>query len=154
MHKVFLTGKCIADAEMRYTPGGTAVSNVRVADEKYKSKSSTPDCPEGWRESYNEKGWTLSTIWRVTLWGKFAEAMSPLLVRGQYVTCSGEVQGEASEGHNNPRVWVDKNDSPRANFELTARELELVGFAPRDREEPVEESEPENEPMPSSEIPF
>ena len=126
-HKVTLIGNLGQDPEMRYTPSGTAVTSFSVATKTSVSKERTPECPDGWRESYNGRNWELTTWWRVTCWRKMAETVNQYVKKGQQVFVEGTVSGEAAEGSQNPRVWTGNDGVARASFELTAREIKFLG---------------------------
>ena len=126
LFKIELIGRLTKDAEMRYTPAGTAVTNLSIATSKVISKQSTPECPKGWKDSYNQKNWEVTTFWRVTVWGKQAEACNSYLSKGSLVYIEGEPNGEAENGVLNPRIWTDKDGQPRASWEVTARNVRFL----------------------------
>ncbi len=126
-HKVTIIGNLGGDPEMRYTPNGTAVTNFNVATSEKVSKEKVAVCPEGWKESYNGKGWTLTTWWRVTVWRKMAEVCNQFLSKGAQVYLEGEMSGDKVNGVKNPRVWTGNDGIPRASFEITARTVKFIG---------------------------
>ena len=126
-HKVTLLGNLGQDPEMRYTPSGTAVTNFSVATKTSVSKERTPECPDGWRDSYNGRNWELTTWWRVTAWRQLAETCNQFLAKGSQVYVEGVVNGPATNGSQNPRVWTGNDGVARASFELTARMVKFVG---------------------------
>ena len=126
-HKVVLIGNLGQDPEMRYTQGGTAVTNFSVATSTTVSKERVPECPDGWRESYNGKNWQLTTWWRVTAWRQLAETCNQFLSKGRQVYVEGEVNGTAVNGSQYPRVWTGNDGVPRASFEVTARTVRFIG---------------------------
>jgi single-strand DNA-binding protein len=126
-HKVVLIGNLGQDPEMRYTPSGTAVTSFSVATKTSISKERTPECPDGWKESYNGRNWELTTWWRVTAWRQLAETCNQFLQKGRQVYVEGEVNGTAVNGSQNPRVWTGQDGVPRASFEVTARLIKFVG---------------------------
>lgn len=125
--KVVLIGNLGQDPEMRYTPSGVAVTNFSVATKTSVSKERTPECPDGWRESYNGKAWELTTWWRVTAWRGLAETCNQFLSKGRQVYVEGEVRGTAVNGSQYPRVWTGNDGTPRASYEITARTVKFVG---------------------------
>lgn len=125
--KVTLIGNLGRDPEMRYTPSGTAVTNFSVATQKTVSKERTPECPNGWKESYNGKNWELTTWWRVAAWRQLAEMCNQFLTKGSQVYVEGEVNGTAVNGSQNPRVWTGNDGVPKASFEVTARTVRFLG---------------------------
>jgi single-strand DNA-binding protein len=126
-HKVTLIGNLGQDPEMRYTPSGTAVTNFSVATKTSVSKERTPQCPDGWKESYNGKNWELTTWWRVTAWRQLGEMCNQFLSKGRMVFVEGEIKGAAANGSQNPRVWTGNDGVPKASFEVTARTVKFLG---------------------------
>jgi single-strand DNA-binding protein len=112
---------------MRYTPDGVPVTNFSVATTTARSKARTPECPAGWKDSYNGKNWELTTWWRVTVWRDLAETVNQFVTKGMQVYIEGEVAGEAANGSLNPRVWTGNDGVARASFELTARMVRFLG---------------------------
>ena len=155
-HKVTIIGNLGQDPEMRYTAGGTAVTNFSVATTNNISKESTPECPNGWKESYNGRNWELTTWWRVAAWRQLGEICNQFLAKGRTVYVEGVVNGTATNGSQNPRVWTGNDGVARASFEITARVVKFLGG----RGERVEGAGPEapEEPPPGfveeNDIPF
>jgi single-strand DNA-binding protein len=129
--RVTLIGRVGQDPEMRYTPEGVAVTNFTLATGETISKNvpggGERPCPQGWKESYNGRNWELTTWWRVTCWRGLAETVNQYLSKGRQVFVEGRVQGEASEGRLNPRVWQANDGSWRASFEITAQTVKFLG---------------------------
>ena len=159
-HKVTILGNLGGDPEMRYTPGGTAVTNFNVATTTKVSKTRNGEavsCPNGWKESYNGKNWELTTWWRVTAWRQLAETCNQFLHKGSQVYVEGEVNGTAINGSQNPRVWTGNDGVAKASFEMTARLLKFVGSRGARSEGGTSYDEPEEPPpgfVEESEIPF
>jgi single-strand DNA-binding protein len=126
-HRVTLIGHVGQDPQMRYTPDGTPVTNISVATKTALSKETNPQCPNGWKESYNGKNWELTTWWRVTCWRKLAEIVNQYVTKGMQVFVEGEVRGDAQNGSQNPRVWTGNDGVAKASFELTARTIKMLG---------------------------
>ena len=126
-HKIVLIGRLGRDPEMRYTPGGAAVTNFSLATTSKLSKSSTSDCPNGWKESYDGKNWELTTWFRVTVWRNLAEAVNQYLEKGSQVFVEGELRGEACDGSQNPRIWTGNDGLAKASYEVTARTVKFLG---------------------------
>lgn len=79
INRVTLLGNLGADPELRYTQGGTAVLNIRIA---------TP-------ERFNGKDgqWTERTEWHnVVIWGKRGEALANILRKGSSVLVEGTLR--------------------------------------------------------------
>ena len=144
--RVTLIGHVGQEPQMRYTPDGTPVTSFSVATKTTLSKDRTPECPAGWKESYNGRNWELTTWWRVTAWRQLAETVNQYLSKGMQVFVEGEVRGEAKDGKQEPRVWTGNDGVPRASFELTARTVKFLGAragAEPTGEGPVGEAPPE-----------
>jgi single-strand DNA-binding protein len=152
-HRVTLIGHVGQDPQMRYTPDGTPVTNLSVATKTSVSKETNPQCPTGWKESYNGRAWELTTWWRVTCWRKLAEIVNQYVTKGMQVFVEGEVRGDAQNGSQNPRVWTGNDGVAKASFELTARMVKMLGArAEGGAEAPVGEPPPGG--FEEDEIPF
>lgn len=129
--RVTLIGRVGQDPQMRYTPDGTPVTDFRLATTETISKKlpngGERPCPNGWKESYNGKSWEVTTWWRVTCWRALAETVNAYLAKGRLVFVEGIVQGEASDGSINPRVWTGNDGAARASFELRADTVKFLG---------------------------
>ena len=88
INKIDLVGRAGKDAELKYTPGGTAVCGVSIATTKsYKKKGATE--------------YTKSTTWHnIKTFGKDAELMSSMIKKGDNVVIIG--------GNIENRSWDDK----------------------------------------------
>jgi single-strand DNA-binding protein len=112
---------------MRYTPDGTPVTSFSVATKQQISKETQPNCPQGWKESYNGRQWEITTWWRVSAWRKLGEIVNQYVQKGQLVYVEGEIRGDPQNGTQNPRVWTGNDGVARASFELTARTVKMLG---------------------------
>lgn len=100
MNKISATGRVVADAEVRFTPGGDAIANFRVAsDVGYGDKKTT--------------NWFYCQIW-----GKRGEAIAPHLLKGQQVTVFGTLQ---------LREWTNKEGAKQLSPDIRVDEIELQG---------------------------
>ena len=126
-HRVTLIGNVGRDPQMRYTPDGTPVTDFSVATTTTLSKETRPECPAGWKESYNGRNWELTIWWRVTCWRGLAETVNQYLTKGRQVYVEGEVSGTDENGVRNPRVWTGNDGVTRASFEITARTVKFLG---------------------------
>jgi single-strand DNA-binding protein len=105
INKVILVGNLGADPEIRYTSGGTAVANLRLAT----------------TETYTDKSGerTEKTEWhRVVLWGKTAETASQYLTKGKQIFVEGRIQ---------TREWQDKDGNKRFSTEIHASNMIMLG---------------------------
>ena len=128
--EIELVGRLTADPVMRLTSnGGIPVTTFTVATTKKLSKANTPACPDGWKDGYNGKAWELTKFFRVTCWRGLAETCDQYLSKGRMVFVKGEMNGEAENGIQNPRVWSGSDGSPRASYEITARVVRFLDAA-------------------------
>lgn len=105
VNKVILIGNLGADPEIRYTAGGQAVANFRLAtSENWTNK-------EGQREQRTE--WH-----RVVVWGKQAELCKEYLSKGRQVFVEGRLQ---------TRQWDDKDGNTRYTTEVVAQGVRFLG---------------------------
>lgn len=104
VNKVILIGNIGQDPELRYTQGGTAVCNLRIA---------TP-------ESYKDRDgqWVERTEWHsVVAWARLAEICGEYLRKGSRVYFEGSLQ---------TRKWEDRDGNPRQTTEVRAREMMML----------------------------
>lgn len=114
LNLVALTGRIGRDPEVRYTAGGTAVANTRLAvGKRRKSK-------DGERQD--------DTTW-VTLvfWDKLAELAAQYAPKGAQIAVRGELQ---------VRAWEDKEGQKRESTEVRVHDLTLLGGGKERSEEP------------------
>jgi len=107
--KTVIVGQVGKDAEMRYTPSGTAVTSFSIAvDRSYKDKSGEM---------------VKKTIWyRVQVWGKLAEICAKI-TKGEKLLVEGTLEPDENGG---PRVWNKQDGTPAASFELKANEIKFL----------------------------
>ena len=106
VNKAIIIGNLGRDAEVRYTPGGTAVANISVATtETWNDKTS------GQRQEKTE--WH-----RVAIWGKTAEAIGEYLTKGRQVYVEGRIE---------TRQWDDKDGQKRYTTEIRSDRVVLLG---------------------------
>ena len=131
VNKVILIGNAGADPELRYTPGGTAVSNFSIATN------------ESWIDSSGEK--QERTEWhRIVVWGRLAEICNQYLRKGSKVYIEGKLQ---------TRSWEGQDGQKRYTTEVVARDMQLLDSRSdmgRDIGYGGEESLPQNIPQPQT----
>jgi single-strand DNA-binding protein len=109
-HKVILVGNLGRDPEMRYTPGGQAVTTLSVATNRTWN-----------RDGEQQK----ETVWfRVTVWGRQAESVNQYLRKGRSILVEGRLNPDEN---GNPRVWTGNDGQARASFEVTAQTIKFLG---------------------------
>ena len=102
---ITVVGTLGRDAELAYTPQGSANLKFSMASDKGKG---------------DEK----RTRWfNVTVWGKQAEALQQYLTKGKIVAVSGDFD---------VREYKDKNGKDRYSLDINANTLQLVGGGDRD----------------------
>lgn len=132
---------------MRYTQDGVPVTNFSLATTEFVSKTGRDGderpCPAGWKESYNGKGYELTTWWRVTAWRGLAETVNKYVGKGRLLYIEGTMQGEANDGNLNPRVWTGNDGVARASFELRAESVKFLERGEGNGGAPTGEAPPE-----------
>jgi single-strand DNA-binding protein len=127
--EIELVGRLTADPMMRFTGNAVPVTTFTVATSKKLSKANTPSCPDGWKDGYGGKNWELTKFFRITCWRGLAETCNQFLAKGRMVFIKGELNGEATDGIQNPRVWSGSDGTPRASYEVTARVVRFLDAA-------------------------
>ncbi|HTM57487.1 MAG TPA: single-stranded DNA-binding protein [Candidatus Udaeobacter sp.] len=105
VNKVILIGNLGANPEMRFTQGGQAVANLRLATtEKWTDKSGQKQEATEWH--------------RVVVWGKQAEIVGQYLTKGRQVFIEGSIR---------TRQWQDQQGQKRFTTEIVARNVQMLG---------------------------
>src|SRR5438094_5078201 len=109
-NKVILLGNLTRDPEVRYTPKGTAVTEIGMAiNRTYTSENG---------EKHEE-----TTFVDVTLWGRTAEIAGEYLKKGRPVFIEGRLQLD---------TWEDKQSGQkRSKLKVVGENIQLLG-SPRD----------------------
>jgi single-strand DNA-binding protein len=103
VNKVILLGHLGGDAETRYTPQGTPVSNFTLATNRRWKDQQTGE----WKE---ETDWHRVVIWR-------AENLAPHLQKGKQIYVEGRLQ---------TRNWEDKDGNKRYTTEVIAEASSVI----------------------------
>ena len=104
VNKVILIGRLGKDPEMRFTPGGRAVTNFSMATNEY------------WTDQNGER--QERTEWhRIVTWGKLAENCAKLLGKGKQVYIEGRLQ---------TRSWDDRDGNKRYTTEIVANAMQIL----------------------------
>lgn len=110
MNHITITGILGRDAELRFTPGGTAVLNMSIAH--------TPRVKRGdqWEDG--------ETVWiDVAVWAAKAEAVAELnLAKGSVVLVAGQLEAES---------WTSREGDKRNKLKIRANEVCPVAKANR-----------------------
>lgn len=105
VNKVILIGNLGADPETRYTPGGSAVTNVRIATS------------EGWKDK-NTGEMQERTEWhRVVFFSRLAEIAAQYLRKGSKIFIEGSLR---------TNKWQDKDGNDRYTTEIIANEMHML----------------------------
>ena len=108
---IIVVGNVGKDAEMRYTPSGAAVSSFSVATNRQYTQANGEQVKE--------------TVWfRVSAWGKQAEVCHQFVKKGMKVLVEGRLTADNETG--GPRIWQDKDNNPRASYEVTAQTVRFL----------------------------
>lgn len=127
--KLIIAGNLGRDPEMRYAPSGNAVTNLSVAtNRKYTTKDG---------ELVKETTW-----FRVSVWGKAAEACNQYLKKGGAVLIEGRLNADKTTG--GPRTFTRQDGTMGTSFEVTATEVKFLGS---NGEHAVKAEDPEGDPM-------
>jgi len=98
-------GRLGADPEVRYTPNGSAVTNIRIAvGEQWKDKQTG--------EKQERTEWA-----RIVFFGRLAEVAGEYLKKGSQVYVAGRMK---------TRKWQDSNGVDRYTTEIVASEMQML----------------------------
>jgi single-strand DNA-binding protein len=110
VNKVILVGNLGADPDMRYTPSGQGVCELRVATS------------ESWNDKNGQRQERVE--WhRIVVWGKRAEVCSKYLSKGRQVYVEGRIQ---------TRTYDDKDGNKRYITEVIANDVQFLGGGNRE----------------------
>ena len=104
-NKVLLMGNLTKDPELRYTPQGVAVANLRMAvNRKYRTKD----------QELKEEVCFITAV----VWNKQAETCNQYLRKGSGVFVEGRLQS---------RNWEDNTGAKRSVIEVRAERVQFMG---------------------------
>jgi single-strand DNA-binding protein len=106
VNKVILVGNLGADPETRYTAGGSAVTNVRLAT------------TDAWKDKQSGEQQERTEWHRVVFWGRLAEIAAEYLRKGSQIYVEGRIQ---------TRKWQDKDGQDRWSTEIVGNEMQMLG---------------------------
>jgi single-strand DNA-binding protein len=105
VNKVILVGNLGADPDMRYTPSGAGVCELRMATN------------ESWSDKNGQR--QERTEWhRIVVWGKRAELCAKYLSKGRQCYVEGRLR---------TRSWEDKEGNKRYTTEIVATDVQFLG---------------------------
>ena len=120
LNKVFLIGNLTKDPELRYTPQGTAVVNLRLAvNRRFRDKN----------QELKEEVCFITAV----VWDKQAESSNQYLHKGSPLFIEGRLQS---------RSWEDNSGQKRNVIEVRAERVQFLGAAPA-KEGPSFQVEPQ-----------
>ncbi len=141
LNKVFLIGNLTADPELRYTPSGTAVADLRLAiNNEFTSKD-------------GEKKSDVVFI-DVVVWQRQAENCSQYLSKGRPVMVEGRLKLD---------TWENQQGEKRSKLRVVAQNVQFLGGRPQDKIEeqgaaekagPLDDKAPIDEDIGEDDIPF
>lgn len=115
LNKVLLIGNLTKDPELRYTPNGTAVTNLRIAVNR-RFKDRTGELKED------------TCFVTVTAWDKQAEICNQYLQKGRQIFVEGILQS---------RSWETTDKQKRSTIDVRAERIQFLG-GPKGVEAPNE----------------
>lgn len=122
-NNISIIGRVAADAELKYTPNGSAVLEFRIADDV----------------GYGDK--KVTNWWRCAKFGKEAEGkLAEFLKKGQQVVVFGEAT---------MREWTDKEGNKRMSPEVRVTSVQLAGQRQSGERSEEPQRQPANKPKPS-----
>jgi single-strand DNA-binding protein len=125
LNKVILIGNLGQDPEARFTPQGTAVTNLSIATN------------ESWKDQSGEM--QDRTEWhRVVMYGRMAETATEYMKKGQMVYVEGRLH---------TREWEDQNQIKRKTTEIRCDNFTMLG---RRSDAPTDQSQGAMSPSPSA----
>ncbi len=110
-HTIIIVGNLGRDPEMRYTPGGQAVTNFSVATSR--------------KYTGSDGALVNETIWfRISAWGKQAETCNQYLKKGSRVLVEGRLVPDNATG--GPRIWTRQDGTSGTSFEVSAQTVRFL----------------------------
>ena len=105
INKAILIGNLGKDPETRYTAGGSAVTNIRIATN------------ESWKDKQTGEMQERTEWHAVVFFGRLAEIAAEYLRKGSTVYVEGRIQ---------TRKWQDKDGQDRYSTEIVANEMQML----------------------------
>jgi len=106
VNKVILVGNLGKDPETRYTPSGSAVTNITIATS------------ESWKDKQTGEQQERTEWHRVVFFNRLAEVAGEYLRKGSQVYVEGKIQ---------TRKWQDQNGQDRYTTEIVGNEMQMLG---------------------------
>ena len=131
LNEVVISGRLTRDSELRYTPSGTAVTDVVIASNRIWSKDS---------ERQEE-----TTFVDVTIWGKQAESLHTYLVQGRHLMIVGRLK---------LNKWETEEGDKRSKLTMVAEKINLTPSGGGKHNKPPSESKEKVGAAAAEEVPF
>ena len=110
--KIIVIGNLGRDPEMRYMPDGTAVTSFSIATNRR------------WTDRNTGQPVDETTWFRVSVWGRRAEAANQYLAKGNRVLVEGRLRPDPATGA--PRLWTRQDGTVASSYEITADNFEFL----------------------------
>jgi single-strand DNA-binding protein len=120
VNRVFLIGNLVAEPDVKATPKGTYVANIRLATHTYVGKDDDGKAKEE------------TEFHRLVAFGKLAEFAGHYLKKGRAVYAAGRLRTSS---------WPDNGGVKRFRTEVILDELKFVGAKPQELAEVAEVEE-------------
>ncbi|MGI6740839.1 MAG: single-stranded DNA-binding protein [Brevefilum sp.] len=137
--QITVVGYLGRDPEMRYTPGGQAVTSFSVATSRNYTSNTGQKVDE-------------TTWFRISVWGAQAESCNQYLKKGSPVLVVGRLRPDPQSG--GPRIYTRNDGTPGASFEITAQNVRFLSSGRTDAGGYQGEMENEMGGSEDDEIPF
>ena len=105
VNKVILIGNLGQDPEVRYTPGGSAITNISIATS------------ETWKDKQTGQPQERTEWHRVVFFNRLAEIAGEYLRKGSKVYVEGSLR---------TRKWQDQQGQDRYSTEIVANEMQML----------------------------
>ncbi len=122
LNRIVLIGRLTADASIRYTPNGKAVTTFTLAVD---------------RQFKNQQGEKEVDFVNIVAWGSLAELCANYLSKGKLAACDGRLQIRSFDGQDGQKRWVTEVVADNVRF-LSPKEQAHAsegGNSPGDNEE-------------------
>ncbi len=113
LNAVYLTGRLVADPELRYTQKGAPVCDFRIACSRRFKNRETGE----WQEE--------TLFINIVAWQRQAEAANDYLKKGSAVLIDGNLRS---------RQWETSQGDKRSAIEVVARRIQFLDLPPKEEE--------------------
>ena len=104
INQVVIIGRLTRDAELSYTPSGTAACKFSIAINERRKAG------DGWKDDVN--------YFDVVLWGQHGESLNKYLTKGKQIATTGKLTQDR---------WITKDGQNRSKVVITALTIQLLG---------------------------